>query len=149
MFWFVGSEKKIGVSEEKSRERLDAVLFSFLIHRVDPPEGGSPVVKFYRKRDHFFHFLQRRCRMCRRLPDVLYYDSPRYGFLCDDCHLGAMQKRMQAVRDEVAMRQPPVFPGGVVSAIKHKQERGGVDERRGLTHGFFMPKVWSFRIRLP
>lgn len=119
-----GTRKGNEMSVEKSRKRLEAVLSSFLIHRVDPPAGGSPVVKFYQKREHFFHFLQRRCRMCRRLPNVLYYDSPRYGFLCDDCHFNAMQKRMQEVLCEVAMRRPLPFPGGVISAIEEREREG-------------------------
>jgi hypothetical protein len=51
-----------------------------------------------RLRNPLFGFLRKRCRVCHRPPDVLYYDSPQFGFLCSACHTDAMEKRMAAIR---------------------------------------------------
>ncbi|HZR45960.1 MAG TPA: hypothetical protein VFA47_04610 [Candidatus Manganitrophaceae bacterium] len=88
---------------------LSAYLASRMIRKEAFPPAGSPVVQFYRKRENLFRFFRKQCRICHRPPNVLYYDSPRFGFLCDDCHARAMEERMASIR-AVRNRCPPPKP---------------------------------------
>lgn|SRR5579863_2706765 len=80
-----------------NRSDLETVLISLVVQRTESQPTGSPVVRFYRSRESFFRFLQKRCGLCRRPPNVLYYDSSHLGFVCDECHLRAMSGRIESI----------------------------------------------------
>lgn len=92
------------MSEEKSD--LEKILGHHLIHKMETPPGGSPVVQFYRTRSNRFQFLGDRCRRCRRPPNVLYYDS-RWGAVCDECHTREAAKRLEVI---LRLRRGQTYP---------------------------------------
>lgn len=83
-----------------ARFGLGEILASQIIRRAEFNPAGSPVVRFYRTRNSLFRFLRKRCGICHLPPSVLYYDSPQFGFICNECHTRAMGRRMESIRSQ-------------------------------------------------